>query len=185
MKAPAKLGGDVQNPIETKIHPRRKLRMQSSSQPGSHHRPSRCRAGSGMTRERSSGGTGGRAIGGDPESQPPGAAEGSEDPGRPGELASALPEDRGDRGDLVSLRETQGRIDQRRYRSSEETGRPEDSTTVARKGERIEATRGAVGRLNRKIEEARRRGEPIGRPTGEEDRGRPGASEPVKPRVRE
>jgi hypothetical protein len=34
VNASAKPGGDVQDPIETKIHPRRKLRMQSSSQTG-------------------------------------------------------------------------------------------------------------------------------------------------------
>jgi len=78
-----------------------------------------------------------------------------------------------------------GRIDQRRYRSSEETGKPEDSTTVARKGERIEATRGTAGRHNRKIEESRRREKLIGRPAGGEEPGRPGYSEPAKPRARE
>jgi len=78
-----------------------------------------------------------------------------------------------------------GRIDQRRYRSSEETGQPEDSNTVTRKGERIEATRGTAGRHNRKIEEARRRGEPIGRPAGRGDSGRPEDQEPAKPRARE
>jgi len=52
----------------------------------------------------------------------------------------------------VGLGETQGRIDQRRYRKGEKTGQPEDSNTVARKGERIEETRGYVGRYNRKTE---------------------------------
>jgi len=48
-----------------------------------------------------------------------------------------------------------GRIDQRRYRKGEKTGQPEDSNTVARKGERIGETRGYAGRYNRKIAELR------------------------------
>jgi len=49
----------------------------------------------------------------------------------------------------VGLGETQGRIDQRRYRSSEDTGQPEDSNTVTRKGGRLGATRRTTGRYNR------------------------------------
>jgi len=42
---------------------------------------------------------------------------------------------------IEDVRGNPERRDQRRYRSSEETGRPGDSNTVARKGERLGATR--------------------------------------------
>jgi hypothetical protein len=88
-------------------------------------------------------------------------------------------------GQLGPPRGNPGRIDQRRYRKGEKTGQPEDSNTVTRKGERIEATRGTAGRHNRKIEESRRREKLIGRPAGGEEPGRPGYSEPAEPRARE
>lgn len=129
----AKLG-NVQDPVETKIHPQRELRMLSSSQAGSHHRPAVDVQGPGQPgnvrrRQRR-----GAAIGGDPESQPTAQPRGQ------GTGATRGAEPRHCR----KIEEIQGDlegIDRRRYRSSEETGQPEDSNTVARKGERFEATR--------------------------------------------
>jgi len=78
----------------------------------------------------------------------------SNEPGRPGELNLGTTGRSRDRGNSVSLGETQGRIDRRSYRSSEETGQPEDSNTVTRKGGIFEATRSSTGRYNRTTDES-------------------------------
>jgi len=125
----------VQDPIETKIHPRRKLRMQSSSQAGesSSTQPLKCRVRGNPGTHRD-GNAEGQRLGATLKASRRRSREG-EEPGRPGEPNF------GTAGRSREPRGNQGRIDQRRYRSSEETGQPGDSNTVARKGERFEETR--------------------------------------------
>jgi len=72
---------NVQVPIETKIHPRREPRMQSSSQAGSHRRPAVDVQGPGQPGNARKRQRRGAVIGGNPESKPTAQPRGR----RPGE----------------------------------------------------------------------------------------------------
>ena len=148
-----------------KIHPRRKLRMQSSIQPGSNHRPG-CRCGSRRNLWKQIRISRGRKFRGDSR-QTESAPLNKQEPGRLGEGLSdeaqnKLMEQSRDLKRATGWHGTPRRLgtevsrdrrmsiwgdseaDRRRYRGREAKGQPGAFTTGTAEGERIEATRRSI-----------------------------------------